>query len=199
MEIVIKKLADLTEHPDNTRVHGQRQIQELIRSIEKFNVIRPIVVDENNVILAGHGLKVALEQMGREDAECMVVTGLSENDKKKLLLADNKVYSLGIDNFEAIDKIINELSDYDIPGYNAKDLEMMYGSSSLAEDEEQFKVSEQMVQERIQKQAKAETEEVVVQPKVVVEARQEFAEKQVAQAERRFVLCPNCGEKVFID
>ena len=71
------------------------------------------------VILIGNGLYDALLALGRESGSCMVKAGLSEKEKKKLMLADNRIYSLGVDNMSVFDEIIAELAgDFDIPGYD---------------------------------------------------------------------------------
>lgn len=190
-------LSELKDNPFNTRLHPQKQIEEFAKSVKKYGQVRPIVIDENNVILVGHGLKLAMQEIGLTEADCLVMEGLSEDEKKKLLLSDNKIFSLGVDNYDAIDRLISELSDFDIPGYNAEDLEKMYGQSSIAESENEFKLSEQIIAERKEKAKEFEEPESTNHvPAYVETARQEVAQ---AEAERKFVVCPNCGEKVYVD
>ena len=92
MNVVKVKLSDLRPLEKNVRRHNEKQIKEYARSLEKFKQIRPMVVDENHVILVGNGMYEAMKRLGWESADCEIVTGLSENDKKKLMLADNRVY-----------------------------------------------------------------------------------------------------------
>ena len=118
MNITIKKLDELKFMPGNTRLHSERQIREYIRSIKMFGQLRPMVVDENNIVLAGNGLLEAMRKMGKSEAVCHVVTGLTEKMKKKLMLADNRIAELGEDDQFAFEEAIRELSgDIDIPGY----------------------------------------------------------------------------------
>ena len=56
MEIITMKLVDLVKPEKNVRIHTEQQLKEFQRSVKMFGQIRPIVVDENNVILAGNGL-----------------------------------------------------------------------------------------------------------------------------------------------
>lgn len=93
MKITVKKLADLRKPAHNIRRHSDKQITEYIRSIEMFGQIKPLVVDEHGEIIAGNGLFEALTRMGRETCDCYVVTGLTDVQKKKLMMADNKVYT----------------------------------------------------------------------------------------------------------
>jgi ParB-like chromosome segregation protein Spo0J len=94
MKTTTVSLGDLTPLDRNPRKHSNLQIAELKRSVEMFGQIRPLVVDENKTVLAGNGLLIALTQLGWTKAEAYVVSGLSEADKKRLILADNKVAAL---------------------------------------------------------------------------------------------------------
>ena len=106
MNIVIMKLADLKPMEKNVRRHNEKQITEYARSLAKFKQIRPMVVDEKKVILIGNGMYEAMKRLGWESVSCEIVTGLSENDKKKLMLADNRVYELGMTDMDVFDEII---------------------------------------------------------------------------------------------
>ena len=86
MEIITMKLADLVKPEKNVRIHTEQQLREFQRSVKMFGQIRPIVVDENNVILAGNGLYDTLIAMGKETADVYKYDNLTENVKKKLTL-----------------------------------------------------------------------------------------------------------------
>jgi hypothetical protein len=103
----------------NVRVHPQKQIAEIARSVKQFGQIRPIIIDEDNTVLAGNGLVEGFKSLGRTDIEAYRYTGLSPAQKTKLMLADNKVYSLGLDDQNAIFDAIRTLDDFDIPGFDA--------------------------------------------------------------------------------
>ena len=95
MNITVKKLAELHKPAHNIRRHSDKQITEYIRSIEMFGQVKPLVVAEDGEIIAGNGLYEALLRMGRETCDCYVMVGLTDVQKKKLMMADNKVYELG--------------------------------------------------------------------------------------------------------
>mgnify|MGYP002626919214 CR=1 FL=1 len=135
METVTKNLNELKRPDKNVRLHGDRQIREYIRSIEMFGQLRPMVVDEHNVVLAGNGLLTALQQMGRTTADCYVVTGLSEKQKKKLMLADNKIFELGVNDTNVFDELLRELDgDIDVPGYDEELLKVLTASRKALKD-----------------------------------------------------------------
>ena len=138
MKITVKKLADLRKPAHNIRRHSDKQITEYIRSIEMFGQIKPLVVDEHGEIIAGNGLFEALTRMGRETCDCYVVTGLTDVQKKKLMMADNKVYELGFTDTDAIEQLVKELDgDTDVPGWDADLLKML--DSTIEEADENLR------------------------------------------------------------
>jgi hypothetical protein len=118
-------LEALKPPPRNVRAHPEHQIVELARAVEMFGQTRPIVIDEDNMILAGNGLALAFRRLGRAEITAHRVTGLSEADKTKLLLSDNRIFALGIDDNVAILDTIRGLEDFDIPGFDAEILQRL--------------------------------------------------------------------------
>ena len=117
MKIIEMPLTDVVSPENNIRIHSEKQIDEYIRSLKMFDQIRPIVVDENNVVLCGNGMVMALRKMKKTTVYVYKRTDLSENEKKKLMIADNKIFSLGIDNISTLDAFLEDLrDDLDIPG-----------------------------------------------------------------------------------
>lgn len=86
------KVEDLKAHPRNPKLHIVDFIQS---SISEFGYLSPIVVDEDGMILAGHGRLKALTKMGGGMVDCVVVEGLSEAQKESYLLADNRTTEIG--------------------------------------------------------------------------------------------------------
>ncbi|MEG1513788.1 MAG: ParB/Srx family N-terminal domain-containing protein [Clostridia bacterium] len=213
MKLVKKMLSDLRRPERNVRLHTDRQLKELRRSIEMFGQIRPIVVDENNVMLAGNGLCEALLSMGWKEADCHVVTGLSEKQKKKLMLADNKVYTLGSDDMAAFDAIIAELGgDSDIPGFDPQLIETLMASMSGVDemlssygtfddnsrDSMQTREARKISQESSFQPPAGESAKIPqrepVNPCPILN-REEDAQEST---ESRYVVCPRCGERIEV-
>lgn len=125
------KLSDLRKPERNIRIHTEAQLKEFERSVTMFGQIRPIIVDENNTILAGNGLFDTLLRLGWEEAEVYQYNNLSENQKKKLMIADNKVYGLGVDDYDTLDAFLLELKDdLDIPGFDEDILKNMVADTN---------------------------------------------------------------------
>lgn len=89
------KLSEIKLNDSNPRVIKVSQMKSLMKSIQEFpemNQLRPIVVDENNVILGGNMRFRAMKQLGIHESEVIRVTGLSEAQKKEFIVKDNLPY-----------------------------------------------------------------------------------------------------------
>lgn len=217
MKVIKKRLDDLKHPEKNVRIHSEQQIRELKRSLEKFGQTRALVVDENNVILIGNGLYEAMVSLGYQEASVYVKTELSENDKKKLMIADNKTYALGIDNLDTLNEFLEELQgDLDIPGYDEEILQQMVADADevtekISEygtlDESEIQKIKEANEKREQKAAAAEisdnnSENSSENPNTSdnqSSERQNTTETEPEITEtRKFVICLNCGEKIWL-
>ena len=117
-----KKIAvsELKDHPKNPNLHPKEQIEDIAKSIKEYGQYYPIIVDETNTILAGHGKRKALELLGEKMADCIVMSGLSEKQKLKLLLSDNKIQQFSFLDHAIEEDLIKEIDDTDIIGYNSE-------------------------------------------------------------------------------
>lgn len=208
MKIVKKLLSELKRPEKNVRMHSDKQINEFKRSVKMFGQIRPIVIDENNVILAGNGLYDTLIALEYENADCYVVKDLSENDKKKLMLADNRIFSLGVDDLSAFDEIIAELGDdLDVPGYDDELLKMLTAEPDDVDDmmSSYGLVSEEKKQEIInnaEKYTVNNNAEMVAKPlpqNDSTKSENEVSDLSKDNTERdKYIICPKCGEQIWL-
>ena len=84
-------ITELKGNPRNPRTHSRKQIKKIRASMRKFGPLNPLVVDENNMILAGHGRAEAARQEGIERLPVLRYSHLSEIQKRAYLIADNKI------------------------------------------------------------------------------------------------------------
>jgi Family of unknown function (DUF5681)/ParB/Sulfiredoxin domain len=75
----------------NARTHSKKQIRQIANSISAFGFVVPILIDENQVIIAGHGRLAAARLLGLPQVPVIEVRGLSEPKRRALALADNKI------------------------------------------------------------------------------------------------------------
>lgn len=209
MEIITMKLADLVKPEKNVRIHTEQQLREFQRSVKMFGQIRPIVVDENNVILEGNGLYETLIAMGKETADVYKYDNLTENQKKKLMIADNKIFSLGIENLDTLNSFLEDLQgDLDIPGFDEDILKQMVSEAEdvtekLSEygtlDDEEIQSIKESGERKEQQIQKAEAEQATPAPQPIAQPQQEMPEDSEDTTEvKKFVICPKCGEKIWL-
>ena len=202
MNIVSIPLSKLKRPERNVRIHPEKQIREMIRSLEKFQQTRALVVDEDYTVLVGNGILTAMERMGYQAADCHIVAGLSEAEKKKLMLADNRVFDLGVDDLSALDAFVLELKDdLDIPGYEEDLLRAMVMEADEAADtlSEYGTIDEERIEEirdarertEAREEAAARNAEEYVPPAAGTQPQEEGPA-------RRFILCPKCGERIWL-
>jgi len=91
IEITYKNTADLIPYINNSRTHSESQIKQVAASINEFGFTNPIIIDEGNTILAGHGRLQAAQLLGMDKVPTQSVEGWSEAKKKAYIIADNKL------------------------------------------------------------------------------------------------------------
>ncbi|MCX4351725.1 MAG: ParB N-terminal domain-containing protein [Lachnospiraceae bacterium] len=206
MEVITMKLSELVKPEKNVRIHTEQQLKEFERSITMFGQIRPIVVDENNVILAGNGLYDTLLQMGKETADVYKYGNLTENQKKKLMIADNKIFSLGIENLDTLNSFLEELQgDLDIPGFDEEILKQMVSEAEditeklseygTLDDEEIQNIKENAARNEQKMQQAGVAQEGAHEPVPVQKEPQ--TDDETADI-KKFIICPKCGEKIWL-
>ena len=75
----------------NAHIHSKKQIRQIVNSIKRFGWTYPILVDEDNNVIAGHGRLQASLLLGLREVPVIVMTGLTELEIRALALADNKI------------------------------------------------------------------------------------------------------------
>lgn len=127
MRLQTIKLKNIYPYEHNVR-KNDKAVDSVVKSIEQCTYIAPIIVDENNVILAGHTRCKALKKLGYTECQCIVKNGLTEEQKKKYRLLDNKTSELSDWDFDL-------LSD-ELDGLDFGDLELDWGIEEETEPQE---------------------------------------------------------------
>lgn len=210
MMVVKKKLTELQRPKRNVRMHTDKQLVEFRRSVEMFGQIRPIVIDENNVMLAGNGLYETLVSLGWEEADCLVVANLTEKQKSKLMLADNKIFDLGVDDMAAFDELLADLGDdLDVPGYDESLLkslvadlpevdDMMASYGTISDERKEQIRSEGAATARREESIAAKAQEYTPPPAPVSSTIDTNEPAPAQEPVRQYILCPKCGERIWL-
>ena len=109
MEVRNISLSELREYQNNPRVINDEAIDRVAASIKEFGFKVPIIVDENNVIVAGHTRKLAAQSIGMDEVPVVIADDLTEEQVKAFRLADNKVSEFSEWDFEILYSEIESL------------------------------------------------------------------------------------------
>lgn len=144
---VLININELKGYENNSRVHSDTQINQIANSIKKYGFTNPILITENKTIIAGHGRLEAVEMLNRFDYKdtpineipCIMISGLSQNDYKALVIADNKIalnasWDLDIlkDELESLE---NENYDIDLLGFSTDEINDLLSSYIIDNDD----------------------------------------------------------------
>lgn len=157
MEIEVLNIDDLIPYENNAKEHPKEQIEQIKKSIIEFNNNDPIAIDENNVIIEGHGRHEALKQLGYEQVECIRLSHLNEEQKKAYRLIHNKLTMNSDYDFNLLEQELMNIQDIDM-------LEFDFDMSFLNEDEEEIK----------EEASKKLTDEFIIPPISVFDTRQGY-------------------------
>lgn len=207
-QVNIKELKPLEV---NVRKHTETQIKELIRSVEHFGQTRAIVIDEDNNILIGNGLHEALMRMGMTKAFVYRKNGLSDIEKKKLILADNKTFSLGADDYDNIESYLEEIvstGDYDIVGFDEDTLKsLLRQADEVLQDVQEYGILK--TDEIKAKQNNLQKHEAAINNAVEDTSSQSPESNHHSDAYHhnanepakmiKTIICPNCGECIELN
>lgn len=113
MDIVKMRMEDIHPYQNNPRKNNQA-VEAVAESIRQCGYVAPIIVDEDNVILAGHTRYKALKQLCYTEAEVVVKAGLSEEQKRKYRLLDNKTNELAEWDYDLLEEELDGLDFGDL-------------------------------------------------------------------------------------
>ena len=124
-------LEKLRPYERNAKKHGQNQIEKLKKSIIEFGFLTPCLIDRDFNIIAGHGRVMAAKELGIEAVPCVFIEGLTEEQRRAYILADNRLGELGEWDFDTVEEELRALdeADFDITltGFNLEDFEFDEG------------------------------------------------------------------------
>lgn len=86
-----KKTADLIPYVNNSRTHDEKQVSQIAASIKEFGFTNPILIDEENSIIAGHGRLMAANKLKLSKVPTITLSGLTDAQKRAYVIADNRL------------------------------------------------------------------------------------------------------------
>ena len=113
MKIKEMSVEKLIPYANNPR-HNDTAVDAVVASIRQFGFKQPIVVDKENVVIAGHTRLQAAKVIGMDTVPCVVADDLTPDEARAFRLADNKTGELAIWDAEKLAEELAELSDFDM-------------------------------------------------------------------------------------
>jgi DNA modification methylase len=104
-------VADLIPYALNSREHSDDQVAQIAASIRAFGFTNPVLIDEQNNLIAGHGRVMAARKLGMTEVPAIVVTGMDERKRRALIIADNKLALNASWDMEALLVEVRDLGD----------------------------------------------------------------------------------------
>lgn len=115
----------LVPYSNNAKIHGKKQLEKLKDSISEFGFLTPCLIDQDYNIIAGHGRVLAAKELKIKKIPCVFVEGLSEQQRRAYILADNRLGELGEWDMELVAQELNALTDegfnIDLTGFSIDD------------------------------------------------------------------------------
>ena len=134
MEIVLKKLKDLKPYEKNPR-RNDEAVEYVANSIKEFGFKVPIVLDKDNVIVAGHTRYKASVQLGLKEVPCIVADDLTEEQIKAFRIADNKVGEIAEWDEDLLAIEMDDITEFDMADFGF-----------LEEDEEKEPINDEDIE-----------------------------------------------------
>lgn len=91
MKITQKKVTELIPYVNNSRTHSDEQVAQIAASIKEFGWTNPILIDDDNTIIAGHGRLLAARKLGMEEVPAIILDHLTKAQQRALVIADNQL------------------------------------------------------------------------------------------------------------
>lgn len=135
--VVEKPFAELTPSSRNARTHSRKQIRQIAESIKRFGFTNPVLVDDDDRIIAGHGRIEAARLIGMKTVPTLTLSHMSEAERRAYMLADNKLaLNAGWDP-EILAIEMQELIDLDfdveLTGFSLAEIDLAIGSAAEAD------------------------------------------------------------------
>ena len=134
MEIEKKRLDEIHPYAGNAKLHPAEQVEQIKKSIEQFGNNDPIAVDEDGVIIEGHGRYLALKELGYDEAEVIVLKGMTEDEKNAYRLVHNQLTMNSGFDLELLEEELKAI-DIDLDDYGISLEDFDIEEKPIVEDE----------------------------------------------------------------
>lgn len=124
LKIEYRNIDELTPYENNPRINDHA-VDQVAASISEFGFKNPIILDENDVIIAGHTRVKAARQLGMEQVPTIKASDLTEEQAQAYRLVDNKTGELADWDFSALEDELAKLGEMDMTQFGFDELESL--------------------------------------------------------------------------
>lgn len=147
MQYYLANVNDLIPYIRNARTHSENQISQIAASIKEFGFLSPILIAEDNTILAGHGRLAAAKKLGIKQVPCVKESHLTQTQRRAYIIADNKLSLNAGWNEDMLAIELSELQgadfDLDLLGFDESELSSIFDDDKEIKDDD-FDVDEEL-------------------------------------------------------
>jgi DNA modification methylase len=142
LKVTYKPVGSLAGYPNNSRKHSQHQIRQIATSIKAFGFTNPVLIDQNDTVIAGHGRLAAAKLLSMDQVPTIRLEGLSEDQVRAYVIADNRlaekagwdksILAIELQHLLTID---NDL-DVTVTGFEVPEIDLILSQASVEPDQD---------------------------------------------------------------
>lgn len=129
-EMKMVKITDLKPYENNAKIHSDYQVGLIVESIKEFGFINPVLIDEDNNVIAGHGRIEAAKRLNLDKLPTISVSGLTETEKQAYIIADNRLGEIAAWDNRLIAEELKSLKESDfnteVTGFSVDDIDFSF-------------------------------------------------------------------------
>ena len=134
LKIIYQNPRDIRPYSRNARLHNDKHVCQIANSITEFDFTNPLLVDEDNVLLAGHGRLLAAKKLGLDSVPCVRIDYLTDAQKRAYRITDNQLTINGDWDRDLLGLELKDLSDLDfdldVIGFETAELDVLIQGQS---------------------------------------------------------------------
>lgn len=142
LEIIDVRLGDIKGYKNNPKIHDKKQVAKIADSIKEFGFTNPILLDEKHEIIAGHGRVMAAKLLNMSQVPAIILSHLTEAQKKAYRIADNKLTEIGRWDIDLLNLEFSTLFELDldfdlsITGFETSEIDLIISGKNEANPKE---------------------------------------------------------------
>ena len=142
LKVTYKPVGSLAGYPNNSRKHSQHQIRQIATSIKAFGFTNPVLIDQNDTVIAGHGRVAAAKLLSMDQVPTIRLEGLSEDQVRAYVIADNRlaekagwdksILAIELQHLLTIDSDL----DVTVTGFDVPEIDLMLSQATTEPDQD---------------------------------------------------------------